>query len=1317
MDKGYNIPKNIAPWPISFEMPEPRPLNKSNDQVKARYDEGLENRIDLHQLSGNDSRKELARSIGCLVRTYFEDQPYNWGQFPLSTPKLHQWIRQQKKWDNVVYPVGIPYGENEPYGDQLVPGYGTAFLVGEKIMLTAAHCVCKEDQDILYEDSRLNAIRIIFDFVIDKDNNYERDIPSNRIYKIKRVLAYQYVEGKVDWALLELNKKVQNRQPLSLDFSQNVQENLNVYMLGHPLGLPIKLTQNGKTIKCSDDPLDQTFSVKIDAYTGNSGSPLFRAEDQKVVGILIRGNSDHEVKNIAGIGDRVVRKINTSNSYELCQSILGLKDIQLFIENSIAGRPTNQALFELAFHLYEGKKMKKNVDLAISYFDKISLQTPAAAYNLGIHFYHKRDLKRAVYYFQLAGEYPEAVAALASCYLKGEGIKKDEAKGRELLDLSIKTSPSLSRNLQNKSPKFIFPSHIRNPLDNFAGNRIKEFIKLYSQKNFGARYNDSCLHFHLHGKEAIGKTELAINFAFTKKSDFSFICMIRCDTVINKKIDYKRLANFLKIETTDDLEQLVETVHSELEKHPETPWLLIFDHIDAEITLPGNGGVVITTAQNEDLWKGDNLTKFKVDPLSNEETRLYFLQKLSPNRLEGLDELNSRLEGRPLLLSHAFKLIEDNPNSNVQSYLDSISQLKLHNKKPSIRYSQRSLQEAFEITFKTLQGRYADTLEILYHCVFLNPEKIPLDFLEQTTNTPNLAWKETFILPLNKLDLLKNYTNKKKDFFCISHFFQQFLRTKLTPEKCQEYFGKVIDIVNNYSKKFDENQEDTWQHAEYCVYHIEKLLQDDLWDTVNIFTKNDILILAAKWHLLQGGSLELALRYSEKSYDLGMKMEDSQFVAKAASFTIRGRVLSNAGELKESLDLHQKALRLYKLPNQVNIENQENQLVLADTYNHLGNVSDMLSLYKNAIEYHTQALEIREQSDKPLLIAKTLNNMGISYQSMSMHKTALGCLEEAIKIRENKLGSLNIYTGHSYHNKGLSLLSLGHYKEALKFLEISSNVIQKSLDTGHLDNILCQNNIGIVYSRIARYKEALEIQKDVLSQIEQKKQKIQPLINQFRLNKAEALTDLGFYEDAVQEIEMALTNIDSKKNKSDKFIYSYALFLKGWTLGLQKSIEYSQILKIKESALGIIEELTYKKSYKATYLSSISLTYLAIGNLEKAKEFQNSAKIIREEEEEVLGKDHPETACSYHILGLICMMENKFEPASKFFLDAFKIRFKFLNNHPNTALTCYQLALCYKELNELDKFNEYKSLASEIWGESYGSSYPITNARMTIDQI
>lgn len=162
----------------------------------------------------------------------------------------------------------------------------TGFLVAEDIMVTAGHCILDQND--------CSSSQWLFD--------YTRKEASDKQFKIsntvgcKEIISRKFIkEEGVDFAIIRLSRKIKDRTPLRFRTNGEIEKDTPVVMIGHPLGLPMKLTKGANVWHIDED---WTFSANLDAFGGNSGSPVINENTGLVEGILVRGGADfHDLEN------------------------------------------------------------------------------------------------------------------------------------------------------------------------------------------------------------------------------------------------------------------------------------------------------------------------------------------------------------------------------------------------------------------------------------------------------------------------------------------------------------------------------------------------------------------------------------------------------------------------------------------------------------------------------------------------------------------------------------------------------------------------------------------------------------------------------------------------------------------------------------------------------------------------------------------------------------------------------------------------------------------------------------------------------------
>lgn len=186
---------------------------------------------------------------------------------------------------------GVPLNRKEcpggRFAEQITVPSCTGFLAKPNILITAAHCIKSELDCTDYY--------WVFEFALRNSGESSAsytNVEDNRVYKCKKILARKFANfGDVDYAVLELDRPVENRKPLQLGFNFPLTEGQALVNIGHSTGLPLKFKDSAKIIGFT--PNGQAIDTDVDAFQGDSGSPVFDAETGTVLSITSHGHVDH----------------------------------------------------------------------------------------------------------------------------------------------------------------------------------------------------------------------------------------------------------------------------------------------------------------------------------------------------------------------------------------------------------------------------------------------------------------------------------------------------------------------------------------------------------------------------------------------------------------------------------------------------------------------------------------------------------------------------------------------------------------------------------------------------------------------------------------------------------------------------------------------------------------------------------------------------------------------------------------------------------------------------------------------------------------
>jgi len=136
----------------------------------------------------------------------------------------------------------------------------------------------------------------------------------------------------------------------------------------------------------------------------------------------------------------------------------------------------------------------------------------------------------------------------------------------------------------------------------------------------------------------------------------------------------------------------------------------------------------------------------------------------------------------------------------------------------------------------------------------------------------------------------------------------------------------------------------------------------------------------------------------------------------------------------------------------------------------------------------------------------------------------------------------------------------------------------------------------------------------------------------------------------------------------------------------------------------VCRHLVEKTAALATLANNLSTIYKALGQLDRALEFQLKDVEISEQ---VLDKNHPDLATSYNNLSMIYKDLGQLDRALEFQLRDKEILEQVLaKNHPDLATSYNNLSMIYKDLGQLDRALEFQLKAVEIREQVLDKKHP-----------
>lgn len=183
---------------------------------------------------------------------------------------------------------------SEPFANQPTAANCSAFLVTDRHIVTAGHCVKS------LSDCKNNYF--VFDYKMKDETSINTKLDPKNIVECKSLVARSLNNStKDDYALIEISRVVTDRRPLSFRKSGKIEVGQKLAVIGHPTGLPTKIA-DGAEVRSVEDKF---FIANLDTFGGNSGSAVFNLDTHEVEGILVRGDKDYVKKGGCMVPNRV----------------------------------------------------------------------------------------------------------------------------------------------------------------------------------------------------------------------------------------------------------------------------------------------------------------------------------------------------------------------------------------------------------------------------------------------------------------------------------------------------------------------------------------------------------------------------------------------------------------------------------------------------------------------------------------------------------------------------------------------------------------------------------------------------------------------------------------------------------------------------------------------------------------------------------------------------------------------------------------------------------------------------------------------------
>lgn len=806
----------------------------------------------------------------------------------------------------------------------------------------------------------------------------------------------------------------------------------------------------------------------------------------------------------------------------------------------------------------------------------------------------------------------------------------------------------------------------------------------------------------LNGMLGSGKTQIAIEYAHYYKDEYQAILWLKATSwfeatprhVLKEAI--VSLAERLSFSDQDraDEEHLFGAFKCWLEQHDG--WLLVIDDLrdldlmDLFIPLQSGGHVLLTTyAQTV----GTRVSPIPVPSMTTEHSTAFLLRRsgtigaqASPDEASETAYAQASLivqevDGLPLALDQAGAYIEETGcglGRYFGYYCDQGTKTRLLEKRGKLTHVHPdSVKKTLSLTLEAIaQERAGDgALDLLHLCVFLHPDAIPREMIEQgasalgaplrTLVADSIALDEA-IAVLRGFSLVQPCTDPTMlGIHCV---VQAILREEVMRGQSHRWASQAVRLM---SRVFPDAEFSNWSICER--YFAQARSCAELITEFHITQKEAARLLQ---HLgsycCQRAYYEDAEGYLTTAFQIYEQSRRPDQEALAQTFNNLGLVYHKWGRYQEAEEYYQRARELQEQIYQA--EHAD----IAQTLNNLALLYKDVRRYREAEELYQRVRIIDERTlgpDHPDT-AVTLFNLALVYDEQGKYALAEPLYQRAFAIEERTLPVDHPDLALSLNMQASQYEDQGNYPEAEALYQRALAILERSVGTNHPDTAQGLNGLAGLYEAQEKYQEAEMLYQQAFAILEDRVGPDHLDTAQIMNNLAGLYGTLGKYQEAEDLYQQAF-KVYEQTLGSEHLDTANILNNLAWLLRRQK--RYQEAEEQYRHALEIYERSPNPEHPDmVTLLNNLGSLYRLMEKDELAEKFLRRGVEICER---AFGEEHLETGQSLQALADLLIHQDRYEQAKPLYQRILDIHQHILGpGHPDVASILDQYALLLEHL-------------------------------------
>jgi tetratricopeptide (TPR) repeat protein/transcriptional regulator with XRE-family HTH domain len=567
------------------------------------------------------------------------------------------------------------------------------------------------------------------------------------------------------------------------------------------------------------------------------------------------------------------------------------------------------------------------------------------------------------------------------------------------------------------------------------------------------------------GLGGIGKTQIAVEYAYRHRDEYQFILWVRAATPDLPLTDFAAFASliYLPENVEQDQQKVVVAVIHWLENH--TSWLLVldnaedFDMITNFLPNSGSGHILVTTRAHS---TGSIASGIELKIMDKEESILLLLRRakilasdasLDQSTLEDrarAEVIVQMMGGLPLALDQAAAYIEETGCGLAGYPLVYSNRRKELLQRRSTFPSDHpaSVATTWSLSFQEVEQTNPAAADLLRLGAFLAPDAIPEEIITLGVDdlgpllgpiaTDPFALNDAFET-LQKYSLVRRYPDE--NMFSIHRLVQAVLKENMDYSSQRIWAERTVQAVNHV---FPTAEFATWiqcqrllPHAQVCAALIEQ------WAMA--FPEVTRLLRRTGYYLFERARYgeaeplyQHALAFNEKT--LGPEHPET-----ATSLNDLAQLYQARGQYDLAEPLYQRALLIRE--KVLGLEHPETAATLNDQaqlYQVLGNFAQVEPLYQRAL-----AIRIKVLGPEHPTTATSLHALAELYRGQSKFTQAEPLYLQALLIREKLLGPEHPTTASTLRDLARLYQAQSRYDLAEPLYQRSLAIFERVLGAEH----------------------------------------------------------------------------------------------------------------------------------------------------------------------------------------------------------------------------------------------------------------------------